>query len=128
MIEPTTEIVLRRRHFARIIIRFTIVLCIFVALTPFVFGFLQQVPYNWSNMVRRPIFTFRDELMNAGMWAVVAYTLWWLESRLVRWIVPLGKAECPQCGYSLTKLTTSRCPECGCASPGTSRPACGGEN
>jgi hypothetical protein len=33
--------------------------------------------------------------------------------RIVRWLVPIPRHECPQCGYAMRNLTTNRCPECG---------------
>ena len=113
MIEPSTDIVLRRRHLVRILVRLAIVAFVIIALAPLVYGFVQQVPYNWSNFMSRPIYTFRDELQYGTMFGVVALALWYLEGRLVRWIVPMPRPECPQCGYLLRHLTTTRCPECG---------------
>lgn len=87
---------------------------ILMAGAPFVYGFVQQVPYGWGNFMKRPIYTFREELQFGIVFGVIALSLWYFENRLVRWTVPMPKPECPQCGYLLRHLTTTRCPECGC--------------
>ena len=33
--------------------------------------------------------------------------------RAARWLVPMPRHECPECGYRLQKLAQPRCPECG---------------
>jgi hypothetical protein len=43
---------------------------------------------------------------------LLAFVLIW-ERQVLRWLVPLPRAECPQCGYAIKQLTTKRCPECG---------------
>lgn len=113
MIGPTLDIIVRRRHWLRCAIRVAIVVLVIIPLTSMVSTFLLQIPYGWSNFLSRPIYTFRDELVYGGPYLMLALLLWLLESRFVRWIVPLPRMECPQCGYALRQLTTTRCPECG---------------
>jgi hypothetical protein len=36
-----------------------------------------------------------------------------LDRRIVHWLIPVPRRECPQCGYGVRQLTGSRCPECG---------------
>lgn len=44
---------------------------------------------------------------------IPAFVVWLFQRRVARWLVPLPRFECPQCGYALRQLTTARCPECG---------------
>jgi hypothetical protein len=54
-----------------------------------------------------------DEVTFMAAAVLVCVCGWLLESRLVRWLAPLPKPECPQCGYTFQHLASSRCPECG---------------
>jgi hypothetical protein len=35
------------------------------------------------------------------------------DRKIVRWLAPLPRAECIQCGYTFRGLAVMRCPECG---------------
>ncbi|MBX3358565.1 MAG: hypothetical protein KF745_09055 [Phycisphaeraceae bacterium] len=48
-----------------------------------------------------------------GNFLVGAAFLCVMQRRLVVWLLPLPENLCPQCGYHLRELTTTRCPECG---------------
>jgi hypothetical protein len=45
--------------------------------------------------------------------------------RIIRWLVPMPRRECPDCGYDIENLKSERCPECGCpiAAEGSEPPA-----
>src|SRR5262245_64937859 len=36
------------------------------------------------------------------------------DRRIIRWLVPMPRRECPDCGYDIENLKSDRCPECGC--------------
>jgi hypothetical protein len=61
--------------------------------------------------------SFWDEMFNPfwfGLGALLPGICLAVFSRqIARWLVPLPQYECPQCGYALQQLTTTRCPECG---------------
>lgn len=46
-----------------------------------------------------------------------AVMLFLFDRRIVRWLIPIPRRECPECGYPLRGLSASslRCPECGTA-------------
>jgi len=46
---------------------------------------------------------------------VPALLLYLLDRRIVRWLIPVQRRECHECGYPLRGLhgATTRCPECG---------------
>ena len=52
-------------------------------------------------------------------WAVAllisALALYLFDRRIVRWLIPVPRRECHECGYPLRGLSpsTTRCPECG---------------
>lgn len=48
---------------------------------------------------------------------VPALLLYVLDRRIVRWLIPVPRRECHECGYPLRGLhaATTRCPECGTA-------------
>lgn len=45
--------------------------------------------------------------------AVTGLLIIWLSPRIARWLVPIPRARCPQCDYSLYGVTEMKCPECG---------------
>ncbi len=56
-------------------------------------------------------------LAYAMAFLIPAAVLWWFDRRIVRWLVPVPRRECHECGYPLRGLAaaTTRCPECGTA-------------
>jgi hypothetical protein len=113
-----TQQIMKRRHVALIIIRCLALLLIvfgsvymlwgigtFLALGGLA-GFFEQFGFVWNDNWNPFWFGFAVSL--PGL--VLAL----LDRRIVRWLVPLARHECPQCGYALRQLGSSRCPECGC--------------
>lgn len=45
--------------------------------------------------------------------AVTGLLIIWLSPKIARWLVPIPRARCPQCDYSLYGVTEPKCPECG---------------
>ncbi len=48
---------------------------------------------------------------------IPAVLLYLFDRRIVRWLIPVPRRECHECGYPLRGLhgATTRCPECGTA-------------
>lgn len=112
--------IMRRRHWAQIILRA-------LALAMITYGGVQITwglgasfglsDLNIARGVRSALTIFwRDNW--SPFWYGTAIllpgvVLAILDRRIVRWLVPVPQQECPQCGYGVRQLTTSRCPECG---------------
>jgi hypothetical protein len=50
-------------------------------------------------------------LIVPGARVLAGAALVWAAPRLARWLAPLPRRECPECGYAIGDGT--RCPECG---------------
>lgn len=117
MTEPTT--IAARRHRALMIVRIVV-----VALA--VFGGIPLI-YNVALALvsREPSFlwTMWGDT-NWLSWGVAllapAFVLFLFDRRIVRWMIPVPRRECHECGYPLRGLSpaTTRCPECGTAVAG----------
>jgi hypothetical protein len=112
--------IIRRRHLASIIIRVVALIMIVYAAVNILWGlgtgfglsgfsvvgaFRHAMTVFWNDMWNP--FWFGTATLLPGIALVVA------ERRLIRWLIPVPRRECPQCGYGLRQLTTRRCPECG---------------
>ena len=112
-LESTLEMVTRRRHLVRCLIRGgVVILCAWTAFL-FILELLDKIPYAWGTLMDRPIYSFRAQLVWAGGVAVIGPLLWRMQNWIARVVVPIPRHECPKCGYTLQHLTTKRCPECG---------------
>ena len=118
---PDIEYVVRRRYAISIILRCCVIVLFLLGSFPLlqmVLQFILAVLYNtfW-------VPTFRATLGNDDFllyiipelckYAIPAVLILVFRLRIVRWIVPLPKPECPHCGYNIAKLAEPRCPECG---------------
>ena len=118
---PDPDTISRRRHTVTIVVRFLIVLygvmCCYDLARGQV-GTTLSVLLNGSNNAGNWGFVLLNELggyvRSSPEFALLAVLLW-QETRLVRWIVPLGDSGtlCSKCGYSLKDLKSPICPECG---------------
>ncbi len=83
-------------------------------------------PYNAiSNAGPSPAVDWGDAIIrtaaDVGQYIFAALLLLAIQQYLVRWLVPMPRPECPQCGYDIANLTESRCPECGLQLPESKR-------
>ncbi len=104
----------RSRQLARMCVRllllFSVSILVVGVLSDVLTGFRDRgVFVSGGALVNFP-FTMTFELTPVLVFAVVLLVL---ERRLVAWLAPLPKNECPACGYSLAKITSEKCPECG---------------
>ena len=113
-----TQQIMKRRHVAIMIVRSIALLMIlcggvymlwgigtFFAIGGLT-GFFEQFGIFWADNWNP--FWFGFSVFAPGLLLAL------LDRRIVRWLVPLARNECPQCGYALKQLGSNRCPECGC--------------
>ena len=115
---PDAATIARRRHFVTMIVRFLIVAyavwCCYLFATSTLRSLILTplwADYGVLNTLRNEWPVAAGDLMRLVI-LVLAIVL---ESRLVRWIVPIPGRHpgCPKCGYSLKDLNSPICPECG---------------
>ena len=100
----------RLRMFVTLGIRLIAVVLMLVGVYGFVQAALAFIWYGTVNISYDLGFTW----IGYGLgYTVSGLALAVSSGRLVRWLVPLARHECPQCGYAMRNLTTNRCPECG---------------
>jgi hypothetical protein len=106
------EETLRWRMRLRVALRGTVLAVItFIAMVWFSKILHRAIGYNLASVV---YVIYQDEVANMLFASLaIGAALLFAERPILRWLVPLPKVECPQCGYSLRQLTTTRCPECG---------------
>ncbi len=116
---PDIEYVMKKRYLLNMIVRLAALLLCFMAVIPVIELLIQLVMvFNvYSARGRTGTLDF-EGIIVALLPALVTYgmpgvILLVLRVRIVGWIAPLPRAECPHCGYSLKQLSLSRCPECG---------------
>jgi len=123
-VHPSLEYVLTKRYLVGVFLR-----C--AALALFIFGAIPllqlgvQIVTQYSNAMiqaglQRRVTTL--ELILAYLPASLLYilpgvALLMFHDRLARWIAPLPRPRCPECGYWIRKGASPKCPECGTALP-----------
>lgn len=118
---PDIEYVMKKRYLLNMIVRCAALLLCFVASIPVIELLVQLIMimvFNLSSLRSRlGTIDFEDimvELLPALMtYGIPGVLLLVYRVRIVGWIAPLPRAECPHCGYNLKQLSISRCPECG---------------
>jgi hypothetical protein len=112
--------IMKRRHLALVIIRAVAILMILYGGVHVLWGLgtgFGLSGYSIPGGLQHATSVFWKEMFNPfwygmavllpGVGLVIA------DRRLVHWLIPVPRQECPQCGYALRQLTTTRCPECG---------------
>ena len=116
---PDIEFVMKKRYLLNMIVRLAALLLCFMAVIPVIELLIQLVMVFNVYTARGRIGTLDfEDIIVALLPALVTYgipgvILLVLRVRIVGWIAPLPRAECPHCGYNLKQLSLSRCPECG---------------
>lgn len=104
----------RSRQLARMCLRLLVLfyasILVGVVLSDILTGFRDRDVFVSSGAFVNFPFTLTYECAPA---LAIALMLLLSERRLVAWLVPLPKDDCPACGYSLDQITTPKCPECG---------------
>ena len=123
---PDIEYVMRRRYAVSVILRCFAIVLFLLGSIPLLQALLQYGLIALYDTFWMP--TYRGNLGNSDVllyiipelckYAIPAVLILFFRLRIVRWIVPLPKPECPHCGYNIAKLAEPRCPECGLDLPG----------
>ena len=123
---PDIEYVMRRRYAVSVILRCCAIVLFLLGSFPLLQMLLQYILIKlfytfWSptirgNMANNEILLYI--IPELCKYAIPAVLILVFRLRIVRWIVPLPKSECPHCGYNIAKLAEPRCPECGLGLPG----------
>jgi hypothetical protein len=110
---PSIEQVMNRRHLVLLWLRALEIVLFVIGVMPVTFWAVESLfeMSVWS------LSRFDEYLAIAMMFWLPGVITLLLDRRLMKWIVPLPKLACPECGQSLTHLAEPRCPECGCPLP-----------
>ena len=118
---PDIEYVFKKRYLLAIFYRTGVLILVVLGLLPIARMFFEGAvvlplyysrvivignPASWTDLLAAYLPTSGGYLITAMCFAV-------LQTRLVYWIVPLPRPQCPQCGYDISKLAEPRCSECG---------------
>lgn len=97
----------RSRELARMYVRLIALVLAIIFVIIFLHEIHGKLYYgDWLNWARGDTAEMSPLLVLAGLILL-------FERRLVEWLAPLPKHECPACGYSLEHITSEKCPECG---------------
>lgn len=99
----------RSRQIARMYVRLIALVLAIIFVIIFLHEIHRKLFYDygeWLNWTRSDTAEMSTLLVIAGLILL-------FERRLIAWLVPLPKNECPACGYSLEHITSEKCPECG---------------
>jgi len=111
----------RRRHLVRSGLRVVMLGCVAAGILPLLSWFFGEFtvlrPVDFTRDLFRKRWRYEEEGGFFLAMLAMAIILRILEKRLVKWLVPLVRPECPECGYALIQLTEPRCPECGLRLP-----------
>ena len=113
-----TQQIIKRRHVATIIVRGLALAMMLYGGVYVLWGLGTFLGINGLVNVFQGFSTFWTDMFNP-FWYGLAVLLPGiliavLDRRIVRWLIPVPRHECPQCGYALRQLGSNRCPECGC--------------
>ena len=123
---PDLEYVLKKRYSLMIAYRLMVLFLIVLGMIPLarllIEGFIVLPFYTNRGFIPRSATTWPDLIVNhlptTGGYLIAALLLAVMQQRLIFWLTPLPRPQCPQCGYNIKKLSEPRCPECGMELPG----------
>lgn len=118
---PDLEYALKKRYSLMIAYRLLVLFLIVLGTIPLskllIEGFVVIPFYTNRGFIPRNTTTWTDLIVNhlptSGGYFIAALLLTVMQQRLVFWLTPLPRPQCPQCGYNIKKLSEPRCPECG---------------
>lgn len=113
---PTVAEIVRRRYWLDVIVRLAGVALILL----FLYTGIGHVMMAAAELAFAPLLRTPDFMFRIGQGAV-GIALLVVRRPLVRWLLPIPRPGCPECGYPLTAGKT-RCSECGTPLPGEPPP------
>ena len=109
---PSADRVMTRRHTIVIVLRLACGGLFLAGAMPLVYVLVKAVLWSGFGYIRHdPEGIGRIAFSAACLLPAIVVLVF--QDRLTRWLVPLPRAECPKCGYSMTQAHEGRCPECG---------------
>jgi uncharacterized paraquat-inducible protein A len=121
---PSLEYVLTKRYLVGVFLRCGALALFIMGAIPLLQMAVQIISDNTSSRIQmgiqRRLTTL--ELMLAYLPATLQYivpavVLLMFHDRMARWIAPLPRPRCPECGYWIRAGASPKCPECGSALP-----------
>ena len=122
---PDLEYVLKKRYSLMIAYRLMVLFLIVLGMIPLAKLLIEGIVvipfYTNRGFIPRNTTTWTDLIVNhlptTGGYLIMALLLAVMQQRLIFWLTPLPRKQCPQCGYNIKKLSEPHCPECGMELP-----------
>jgi hypothetical protein len=102
----------RQRHIATVALRALSIILLVIGSIYLIYALAISLLQGNLEMVTAIWDKGNDFSWGLGLAIPGAAILFWNRA-IVRWLIPVPRQECPQCGYVTNLLTTARCPECG---------------
>jgi hypothetical protein len=119
---PSMEAVRRTRYWVVVVLRVVAALLVIAAVVGMWKLVARTVEYElWQRQGRNTMLRWSlpvSLLLSQGPFLLAAAALVRWETTVARWLVPMPRAGCPECGYAMTTGPGARCPECGLAAGG----------
>jgi hypothetical protein len=110
---PDAQRIIRLRHIALIVLRSVSIVLLIVSATQFGHAIGWAIAmWDFSSLFVMWSDNWSPFAMGVAF-AGPAVILLVLDRRIVRWMIPVPRMECPECGYAFEGLASPQCPECG---------------
>lgn len=121
---PSLEYVLTKRYLLTLLARGTALALFVIGTVPLIRMAIEGVILPFDPSVRMGVRRGTDwvkliltYLPDALQFIVPGLILLYYHQPIVRWLAPMPKPRCPECGYWIKRGGGLQCPECGSALP-----------